>query len=280
MTATTSGGLHDPQTLYRNWEHEQWNPFTIDLAVDRHQWEAALSERDKGLVYWALSSLMVGEERITTQFAGLVAAAESEEEASFLATQQVDEARHMQFYARFQDAVIAAPSAIADHLARSRERLGESFSVIFDEALVHAHDRLRLDPTDRRAKVAFVTTYHLVIESVLGLTAFEFITRYLRENQLLPGFVDGYSRIHHDEHRHIGYGVWYLQQSAQDPELADQLRDTLRGLLPAAAAALAPPDSGGTDFEALGASGDQIRAFALDGLTRRLGIIGVPLDSL
>ena len=280
MTTTTAGGLHDPQTLYRHWEYEQWNPFTIDLGTDREQWASALNEQDKALVYWALSSLMVGEERITTQFAGLVAAAESEEEATFLATQQVDEARHMQFYARFQDEVIAAPSVIAAHVARSRAQLGESFSAIFDEALVEAHERLRLDSTDQRAKVAFVTTYHLVIESVLGLTAFEFITRYLGDNQLLPGFVDGYSRIHSDEHRHIGYGVWYLQQSAREPELAKQLRETLRGLLPAAAAALAPPDSDGTDFEALGASGEQIRSFALDGLTRRLAIIGIPLDTL
>jgi hypothetical protein len=42
---------------------------------------------------------MVAEERITTKFAGLVMAAETEEEASYLASQQVDEARHMQFYA-------------------------------------------------------------------------------------------------------------------------------------------------------------------------------------
>jgi hypothetical protein len=40
---------------------------------------------------------MVAEERITTKFAGLVMVADNEEEASFLASQQVDEARHMQF---------------------------------------------------------------------------------------------------------------------------------------------------------------------------------------
>ena len=52
---------------------------------------------------------MVAEERITTKFTGLVAAHGSEEEATFLSTQQVDEARHMQFYARFRDEVIAEP---------------------------------------------------------------------------------------------------------------------------------------------------------------------------
>jgi ribonucleoside-diphosphate reductase beta chain len=273
--------LHDPQTLYRHWEHEQWNPWSIGLETDRGQWAGELSDQDKELVYWALSSLMVAEERITTKFAGLVMAADSEEEATFLASQQVDEARHMQFYGRVQDEVIAQPDAIAAHVARSREQLGEPFSVIFDQALVSAHDRLAASPRDAAAKVDFVTTYHLVIESTLGLTAFEFITRFLRESGLLPGFVEGYSHIHHDEQRHIGYGVWFLRDAAgRDPALADRVRVTLRDLLPAVASALAPPDRDGTDWEALGATGEEIRDFALQGLKRRLKIVGVPLESL
>jgi ribonucleoside-diphosphate reductase beta chain len=269
--------LHDPQTLYRHWEQEQWNPWTVDLTADNAQWQSALSEQDKGLVYWALSSLMVAEDRSTTKFAGLVMAAETEEEASYLASQQVDEARHMQFYARFQNEVIAAPAAIAAHIARSRQQLGPSFAVIFDQALVEAHQRLAANPTDTGAKVDFVTTYHLVIEATLGLTAFEFITRYLRANELLPGFVDGYTHIHHDEQRHIGYGIWYLREAARDAGLADRIRAKLHELLPAVATALAPPDQEDTDWEALDATSDEIRQFALDGLTRRLNIIGVPL---
>ncbi len=100
--------LNDPQTLYRRWEEQQWSPFDIDLSADREQWPQ-MSDEDQGLIYWALCSLMVAEERITTKFSGLVAAYGSEEEATFLATQQVDEARHMQFYARFRDEVIDAP---------------------------------------------------------------------------------------------------------------------------------------------------------------------------
>ena len=273
--------LHDPQTLYRHWEHEQWNPWAIDLATDRAQWRNGLSAKDKGLVAWALASLMVAEERITTQFAGLVMAADSEEEATFLATQQVDEARHMQFYARVQDEVIAEPETIAVHVARSRAQLGEPFRAIFDGTLTSAHDRLAADPRDAAAKVDFVTTYHLVIESTLGLTAFQFITRYLRDQGVLPGFVEGYGRVHHDEQRHIGYGVWFLRESvARDPELGDRVRQTLRKLLPAVAGALAPPDREGTDWEALGASAEEIRGFALGGLSRRLHVVGVPLDTL
>ena len=83
--------LNDPQTLYRRWEDQQWNPFEIDLAEDREQWQA-MESADQELIYWVLASLMVAEERITTKFSGLVGAHGSEEEATFLATQQVDEA--------------------------------------------------------------------------------------------------------------------------------------------------------------------------------------------
>ena len=64
---------------------------------------------DRTLMSFVLGSLMVAEERITTKFSGLVGAAGIEEEVTFLATQQVDEARHMQFYARYQDEVVAEP---------------------------------------------------------------------------------------------------------------------------------------------------------------------------
>ena len=185
MPAAADGHLHDPQTLYRHWEEQQWNPFDIDLVVDVEQWPT-MSGEDRDLMFWALSSLMVAEERITTKFSGLVGAYGSEEEATFLATQQVDEARHMQFYARFQDEVIADRAAIADHVARARERSRPPSRMVFDEALVQAHERLVANPADPRAKVAFVTTYHLVIEGTLGLTAFSFITRYLEREGPAP----------------------------------------------------------------------------------------------
>ena len=272
--------LHEPQVLYRHWEDEQWSPFAVDLSADRVQW-GEMAGDDRSLVLWALSSLMVAEERITTKFSGLVGAYGTEEEATFLATQQVDEARHMQFYARFQDEVVADPRAIADHVAQARKQLSPAFGQIFDEALVQAHERLVALPHDAGAKVDFVTTYHMVIEGTLGLTAFNFIVRYLERESLLPGFVDGYSKIHHDEQRHIAYGTWYLREAVRGtPELAENVRNTLRALLPAVAEALTPPDREGTDWDALGASSEEIRDFAVGGLSRRLSIVGVPLDSL
>jgi ribonucleoside-diphosphate reductase beta chain len=269
--------LNDPQTLYRRWEDSQWSPFAIDLARDRKQWPG-LDDGQRGLIYFALSSLMVAEERITTKFSGLVGAHGSEEEATFLATQQVDEARHMQFYARFQDEVVADPATIAAHVERAREQVSDSFRQIFDVALVDAHEQLLAAPADLAAKVRFITIYHLILESTLGLTSFKFITDYLSQNDLLPGFVEGYSRIHHDETRHIGYGVWFLRETVKaDPEQADSVRQTLRDVLPAVAESLKPPGEG---TAALGVTDDDVRNFALQGLTRRLSIIGVPLETV
>jgi len=272
--------LNDPQTLYRRWEDSQWSPFHVDLSTDREQWPA-LDPAIRDVIHFALSSLMVAEERITTKFSGLVAAQGSEEEATFLATQQVDEARHMQFYARFRDEVIAEPQLIAAHVERAREQVSDSFRELFDHALVELHDELVANPADLAAKVRFVTLYHLVLESTLGLTTFRFVTGYLEEHGLLPGFVEGYSKIHHDETRHIGYGVWFLREAVCDhPEQGDTVRETLGRMLPAVAESLKPPGGGDDSGELLGVRQDEIREFALGGLTRRLEIIGVPLDTV
>lgn len=273
--------LNDPQTLYRRWEDSQWSPFTIDLALDKEQW-AEMTGEDRDLIFFVLSSLMVAEERITTKFSGLVGAYGSEEEATFLSTQQVDEARHMQFYARFQDEVVGAPDLIAAHVDRAREQVSDAFRHIFDIELVNAHRNLLATPEDLAAKVRFITIYHLILEGTLGLTTFKFTTDHLTREGLLPGFVEGYSKIHHDETRHIGYGVWFLRETVRErPDSGETVRQTLRDMLPSVAASLSPPNTGTThDFEALGASGEAIREFALGGLTRRLEIIGVPLSSL
>jgi len=219
---------------------------------------------------------MVAEERISTQFCGLVLAQDDEEEGSYLSTQLVDEVRHMQFYARFQNEVVADRDAIGAHVARARQVLGEPFRKVFDEALVGAHDRLRREPRNREAKVDFVTIYHMVIEGTLGITASHFLLDFLRERELLPGFVDGYSWIAADEQRHIAYGTAFLQRAvAEDPAMAGVVRARLVDLLPAVAESVAPPSEGAWDV--LGVADGELAGYGLSALNRRLGIVGVSL---
>jgi len=276
MSSPETLTLKDPEQLYLDWESAHWASQGVDLCRDRTDW-AGLEAGERDLLYFALSSLMVAEERISTQFCGLVLAQDDEEEGSYLSTQLVDEVRHMQFYARFENEVITDPAAIGAHVGRAREVLGDAFEQVFDQALVSAHDRLRLDPSDRDAKVRFVTIYHMVIEGTLGLTASHFILDYVRERELLPGFAEGYGRIASDEQRHIAYGTWFLREAvAADPAMADVIRDQIRELLPAVAKSISPPSEGAWDV--LGVEEGALAEFALGALGRRLALIGAPLD--
>jgi ribonucleoside-diphosphate reductase beta chain len=275
--ATAQSRLRTPQELYEDWERAHWAAQDVDLERDRADWQA-LGEDERSLLYWVLSSLMVAEERISTQFCGLVLAQDDEEEGSYLSTQLVDEVRHMQFYARFQNEVIADPAAIGAHVERARQVLGVPFRKVFDEALVDAHERLRLEPRDREAKVDFVTIYHMVIEGTLGLTASHFLLDFLAGRSLLPGFAEGYSRIAADEQRHIAYGTEFLQRAVrEDPGMADVVRDRIAELLPAVAESVSPPSEGAWDV--LGVEDGALAAFGLNALTRRLKIIGVSLEA-
>ena len=267
--------LKDPQQLYLDWEHAHWAAQDIDLERDPADWEG-LDGAERELLYFVLSSLMVAEERISTKFCGLVLAQDDEEEGSFLSTQLVDEVRHMQFYARFQDEVIADPATIGAHVERAREVLSEPFKHIFDEALVKAHDRLRLDPGDREAKVDFVTIYHMVLEGTLGIVTSHFLLGLLEERELLPGFAEGYGLIAADEQRHIAYGTWFLREAVSaDPPMGEVVRARLLDLLPHVAQSLAPP--GERALDALGVEEGALAEFGLDALNRRLAVVGVSL---
>ncbi len=268
--------LMDPQQLYELWERQPWSAHAIDLSRDREDWQA-LSEDDRGHIAWNLSSFFIGEERVTTQFTGLVAAYESQSEEAFLTTQQVDEARHAQHFNRFYEQVVGYDGTFEERLQRAREDLNDAFLVLFDEHLVEACDRLLADRTDREAKVDFVTTYHMIIEGTLALTGQHFITDHFEKRGIFPGFTEGFRNISTDEHRHVAYGTWYLQQAARDPALRERIRAKLLELIPIAAGVLVPPGADPEHFEILGYSSEETNEFAFRALTRRLKVIGVSL---
>src|SRR2546423_14888119 len=113
--------LMGPQQLYELWERQQWQSQSIELERDREDW-ARMSDADKDEILWGLSSFFVGEERVTTQFSGLVMAYEDEQEEAFLTTQQVDEARHMQFFDRYyREAFDHGDEDIGGRLERTRQ---------------------------------------------------------------------------------------------------------------------------------------------------------------
>jgi len=272
--------LKTPQELYELWERQQWLSQDIDLEQDKRDF-AALSDEQRHHLLWNLSSFFIGEERVTTQFSGLVMAYDDEQEEAFLASQQVDEARHMQFFDRFYREVVGYNDPeMKRRLERVREHLNDAFGRLFDESLVQAGQTLIDDPRDIEAKVDFVTTYHMVIEGALALTGQHYITEYMEGEGILPGFVEGFGNIARDEHRHVAYGTWFLAQSAgEDEALGRRMQAKLGELIPIAAGVLVPPGyEVGEEYEILGYSSAEVNEFAFKSLSRRLKAIGVPLQ--
>jgi ribonucleoside-diphosphate reductase beta chain len=271
--------LMEPQQLYTLWERQQWQSQAIDLERDKEDW-GKFSDQEQADILWGLSSFFIGEERVTTQFSGLVMAYEDEQEEAFLTTQQVDEARHMQFFDRYYREVFGIDDErVQERLAKVRENVTDAFVKLFDENLVEAGERLIRDPGDMAAKVDFVTTYHMVIEGTLALTGQHFILDYLEKNDLMPGFVEGFNNISRDEHRHVAYGTWFLQQkTSEDESHVKRVQDALTELLPVAAGVLVPPGFQlGDDYEFFGYTAQEQSEFAFTALTRRLKVIGVGL---
>ena len=272
--------LMTPQQLYELWERQQWLSQEIDFTKDKKDWQA-LSGEEKDQAIWGLSSFFIGEERVTTQFSGLVMAYSDQHEESYLTSQQVDEARHMQFFDRFYKEVVGLDQEeFEGRLERVREEVNDAFVTLFDEALVDANKRLIANPSDMEAKVDFVTVYHMVIEGTLALTGQRFITDYFEENGILPGFIEGFDNVARDEHRHVAYGTWFLQQTAgQDERLAERMQNKLQELLPVAAGVLVPKGQDpAEEWELLGYTSQEVNEYAFKSLTRRLKAIGVPLN--
>jgi ribonucleoside-diphosphate reductase beta chain len=204
---------------------------------------------------------------------------ENEQEEAFLTTQQVDEARHMQFFDRYYREVLGVDHEfIQERLAAVRVHVTDAFVELFDERLVKAGERLIADPSDLDAKVDFVTAYHMVIEGTLALTGQHFMLDYYEKQGLLPGFQEGFGNIARDEHRHVAYGTWFLQQKCADERMRGRVQATLNELLPLAAGVLVPKGYAlGDDYEFFGYSSQEQAEFAYSALSRRLKVIGVPL---
>jgi ribonucleoside-diphosphate reductase beta chain len=141
-------------------------------------------------------------------------------------------------------------------------------------------ERLIEEPGDMDAKVEFVTTYHMVIEGTLALTGQHFMLDYYENNELLPGFAEGFANIARDEHRHVAYGTWFLQQKCAEERYRVRVQQTLNELLPLAAGVLVPKGySFGDEYEFFGYTSQEQAEFAYSALTRRLKVIGLSLPT-
>ena len=94
----------------------------------------------------------------------------------------------------------------------------------------------------------------------------------------LPAFVQGFTLVARDEHRHVAFGARFLRDMARDdPRYVTAIQRTLTEVGPVADGVLRPPWMTGDDDEItlFGVSVAETRAFALKALERRMKVIGL-----
>jgi ribonucleoside-diphosphate reductase beta chain len=265
--------------LYDLWERQQWAVQDIDFSVDRRQWHEQFSAEERYMRMYGLSSFFVGEQRVTADLAPIVRAAPEEDMRIFLSTQLADEARHVAFFDRFYSEVgVLESETLEDRLGETSRHLNENFGVVFDEMLRRRADILARDPEDTETLVEAITIYHMVVEGMLALTGQHFIIDYNERMGTLPGFVEGFTNVARDEHRHVAFGARFLRDMAHaDPRYEDAIRRALAEVAPAADGVLRPPwvDPADEDAQLLGTSVRETREFAMRALQRRLKVIGL-----
>jgi ribonucleoside-diphosphate reductase beta chain len=258
--------------LYNLWERQQWATQDLDFTQDRVDWH----ERFQRM--YGLSSFFIGEQKVAEELGPMMRAAPTEEMRIFLCTQIADEARHVRFFNRFYDEVgVLEADNLQDRLAETSEHLNPQFNVLFDDLLKSRVDRLARKPEDLETLVEAITLYHMIIEGMLALTGQHFITEYNEQQGTLPGFVDGFTKIARDEHRHVAFGARFLRDMAQaDPRYRDAIQRTLVECGPAADGVLTPPWYDEVEeADVFGYTLDETKAFAMKCLERRLKVIGL-----
>jgi hypothetical protein len=265
--------------LYERWEKGNWRATEIDFSEDREQWRERFSELQRRAALWNYAMFFHGEDSVAENLSPYIDAAPREEQKYFLATQQVDEARHSVFFARFMNEVVEAGDDIAGSLEATRPELTWGFRRTFAR-LDRMADELRRDRSLPKLAQA-IALYHVVIEATLAQPGQHFIERYLTEQDLLPGFRSGMENVSKDEQRHIGFGVKLLADLvAEDPSCKDSVAALMREVMPYAVAVFVPPGWDLSYVECFGFTLEEIYAEGMKSFETKLRSAGLPLEEL
>jgi hypothetical protein len=264
--------------LYARWERGNWCATEIDFSEDARQWRTELSDTERRAAMWNYAMFLHGEDSVADNLSPYIDAAPREEQKYFLATQQVDEARHSVFFGRFMREVIGGGS-YADVLAATRDELTWGFHKVTSRLDRMAAD-LRRTPS-RPMLAAGVALYHVIVEANLAQPGQHFIARYLSERGLLPGLLEGMNNVARDEQRHIGFGVKLLSELiADDPACRAAALDLLGEVLPWAAAVFVPPRWERSYTECFGFTLEEIYTEGTQSLWMKLRTAGFSDDEI
>jgi ribonucleotide reductase beta subunit family protein with ferritin-like domain len=262
------------EDLYARWEKGNWSATEIDFSTDREQWRSTLTDIERRAALWTYSMFFHGEDSVANNLSPYIDAAPREEQKYFLATQQVDEARHAVLFARFMREVAGAGADTPSALEATRPELTWGFQKVFAR-LDRMADELRRDRS--RPKLAqAITLYHFVIEAALAQPGQHLIEESLTRRDLLPGFREGIANVSKDEQRHIGFGVKMIADLVrEDPDCEAAVEELLREIFPYTAAVFVPPGWDERYVTAFGFTLEEIYAYGAEAIEARLRAAGL-----
>ena len=266
------------EDLYQRWEEGNWKASEIDFSEDRNGWEA-LSEIQRKSALWTYSMFFYGEDSVTDNLSPYIDAAPLEEQKYFLATQQVDEARHSVFFHRFFKEVIGAGESIGATLAFTEPQLGWGYRNVFDR-LDRMGEELRKDRSLPKFAQA-IALYHMVVEAALAQPGQHFIEDYFNEAGTMPGFSEGMHNVSRDEQRHIGFGVKTLADCfRQSEECKAAVVEILREVLPWSMSVFVPPNWDLEYTRCYGFELEDIYAFGMRSVETKWKAAGYPIEEM
>jgi hypothetical protein len=266
------------EDLYRRWEEGNWKATDIDLEADRAGWHG-LSDIQRASALWIYSMFLYGEDSVTENLSPYIDAAPTEEQKYFLATQQVDEARHAVFFHRFFKEVIGAGETIGETLASTLPELNWGYRGVFGR-LDRMADELRRDRSLPKFAQA-IALYHMMVEATLAQPGQHFIEDYFTKAGTMPGFSAGMHNVARDEQRHIGFGVKTLAElfRASD-ECKAAVAELLQEVLAYSLAVFIPPNWDLRYTREYGFELEDIFSFAIRSVRAKWRATGYPIEEM
>jgi Ribonucleotide reductase, small chain/SCP-2 sterol transfer family len=269
------------EDLYARWERGNWCATELDFTEDARQWREDFTDFERQAAVWNYCLFFWGEDAVADNLSPYIDAAPREEQKYFLATQQVDEARHAVFFKRFMHEVCGiGDGSMASGLQTIKPQLTSGFRKIFDR-LDRMADELRADHSPAQLAAA-VALYHIVIEASLAQPGQHFICSYLEERDQLPAFRQGMEKIAADEQRHIGFGVKLLADlTREDPVgVPEAVARLMREVTRYTSQVLMPPGWDERYVTVFNSTLDEVGVEGLISMTTKLRSAGLAVENL
>ncbi|WP_257722325.1 MULTISPECIES: R2-like ligand-binding oxidase [Geobacillus] len=213
---TVKGTIDWEHPMYKLYEkakrNGKWNPADIDFSQDKEDF-ARLTSEEKIVALPLVAGFSAGEEAVTLDILPMTNALARQgrlEDVLFLTTFMHDEAKHVEMFSRWQQAVGIGQMDLSvfhnDHYKR-----------IFYEALPEAMDRLYTDDSPQ-AIIRAATVYNMIVEGTLAESGYYTFRQIHKKAGLFPGLLQGIDYLNMDEGRHIQFGLYTIQRLVNEDE--------------------------------------------------------------